>query len=245
MKIGQTVHVGAPDAGDPRAARPAAGARGGQRGAHARAELGGVELSAGQLAERFGFANERQWTPVGDLSGGERRRLQLLRLLLAQPNLLLLDEPTNDLDTDTLAALEDLLDGWAGHARGRQPRPLPARAGLRHDGRAARRRVAGRAARRRRGVPRAGGGAAAERRRADERRETPRRHPRRAQGAAPGSSAASRPCSEREATLHDQLAEHATDYAQGRRARRRAARPSSPSASRPRRPGSSSPRRRC
>ncbi len=78
------------------------------------AELGGVELSAGQLAERFGFANARQWTPVGDLSGGERRRLQLLRLLLMQPNLLLLDEPTNDLDIDTLAALEDLLDSWAG-----------------------------------------------------------------------------------------------------------------------------------
>jgi len=78
------------------------------------AELDGVDLSAGQLAERFGFANERQWTPVRDLSGGERRRLQLLRLLLTQPNLLLLDEPTNDLDTDTLAALEDLLDGWAG-----------------------------------------------------------------------------------------------------------------------------------
>jgi len=78
------------------------------------AELDGVDLSAGQLAERFGFANERQWTPVRDLSGGERRRLQLLRLLLMQPNLLLLDEPTNDLDTDTLAALEDLLDGWPG-----------------------------------------------------------------------------------------------------------------------------------
>jgi ATP-binding cassette subfamily F protein uup len=78
------------------------------------AEIAGVEQSASQLAERFGFANERQWTPVGDLSGGERRRLQLLRLLLTQPNLLLLDEPTNDLDTDTLAELEDLLDGWAG-----------------------------------------------------------------------------------------------------------------------------------
>lgn len=78
------------------------------------AELGGIELSAGQLAERFGFANDKQWTPVRDLSGGERRRLQLLRLLLTQPNLLLLDEPTNDLDTDTLAALEDLLDRWAG-----------------------------------------------------------------------------------------------------------------------------------
>jgi ATP-binding cassette subfamily F protein uup len=78
------------------------------------ATLDGTELSATQLAERFGFANERQWTPVADLSGGERRRLQLLRLLLGQPNVLLLDEPTNDLDTDTLAALEDLLDSWAG-----------------------------------------------------------------------------------------------------------------------------------
>jgi ATP-binding cassette subfamily F protein uup len=78
------------------------------------AELGGVELSAGQLAERFGFESQRQWTPVSDLSGGERRRLQLLRLLLTQPNVLLLDEPTNDLDTDVLASLEDLLDGWAG-----------------------------------------------------------------------------------------------------------------------------------
>jgi len=78
------------------------------------AEIGGVELSASQLAERFGFANNRQWTPVSDLSGGERRRLQLMRLLLTQPNVLLLDEPTNDLDTDTLAALEDLLDSWAG-----------------------------------------------------------------------------------------------------------------------------------
>ncbi len=78
------------------------------------AVINGVEQSATQLAERFGFANDRQWTPVADLSGGERRRLQLLRLLLAQPNVLLLDEPTNDLDTDTLAELEDLLDSWPG-----------------------------------------------------------------------------------------------------------------------------------
>jgi ATP-binding cassette subfamily F protein uup len=78
------------------------------------AVLDGTELSAGQLAERFGFGNDKQWTPVADLSGGERRRLQLLRLLLAGPNVLLLDEPTNDLDTDTLAALEDLLDSWPG-----------------------------------------------------------------------------------------------------------------------------------
>jgi ABC transport system ATP-binding/permease protein len=76
--------------------------------------FGGVDLTASQLAERFGFGAARQWTPVGDLSGGERRRLQLLRLLMAEPNVLLLDEPTNDLDTDTLAALEDLLDSWAG-----------------------------------------------------------------------------------------------------------------------------------
>jgi len=76
--------------------------------------LGKEELTASQLLERFGFAADRQWTPVADLSGGERRRLQLLRLLMAGPNVLVLDEPTNDLDVDTLVALEDLLDGWAG-----------------------------------------------------------------------------------------------------------------------------------
>ncbi|WP_425450759.1 ABC-F family ATP-binding cassette domain-containing protein [Xylanimonas oleitrophica] len=76
--------------------------------------VGGKELTAGQLTERLGFTRERAHTPVRDLSGGERRRLQLLRLLVAEPNVLLLDEPTNDLDTDTLAALEDLLDGWTG-----------------------------------------------------------------------------------------------------------------------------------
>jgi ATP-binding cassette subfamily F protein uup len=78
----------------------------------------GREITASALLERFGFASDRhrdqQWTPVGDLSGGERRRLQLLRLLMDEPNVLLLDEPTNDLDLDTLTALEDLLDGWAG-----------------------------------------------------------------------------------------------------------------------------------
>ena len=74
----------------------------------------GRSMSASQLLERFLFDAGRQWTPVEDLSGGERRRLQLLRLLMTEPNLLLLDEPTNDLDIETLAALEDLLDGWPG-----------------------------------------------------------------------------------------------------------------------------------
>jgi ABC transport system ATP-binding/permease protein len=78
------------------------------------ARIGNQEISASSLAERFGFPAQRQWTPVGDLSGGERRRLQLLRLLMAEPNVLLLDEPTNDLDIDTLTALEDLLDSFAG-----------------------------------------------------------------------------------------------------------------------------------
>ncbi|MFC8192068.1 ABC-F family ATP-binding cassette domain-containing protein [Cellulomonas sp. NPDC057328] len=76
--------------------------------------IGGKEVSASQLVERLGFTRERARTPVRDLSGGERRRLQLLRLLVGEPNVLLLDEPTNDLDTDTLAAVEDLLDGWPG-----------------------------------------------------------------------------------------------------------------------------------
>jgi ATP-binding cassette subfamily F protein uup len=75
---------------------------------------GGRTITAGQLCERFGFVGEQQRTPIRDLSGGERRRLQLLRLLMEGPNFLLLDEPTNDLDVETLNALEDLLDGWAG-----------------------------------------------------------------------------------------------------------------------------------
>jgi ATP-binding cassette subfamily F protein uup len=174
------------------------------------AELGGVELSAGQLAERFGFANERQWTPVRDLSGGERRRLQLLRLLLTQPNLLLLDEPTNDLDTDTLAALEDLLDGWAGtivvvsHDRYLLERVCDTTVALLGDGSLAalpggveeyleRRAAAADAAveerRAKRGDTRA---ARKELTRLERRIET---------------------LQKREATLHDQLAAHATDYA--------------------------------
>jgi ATP-binding cassette subfamily F protein uup len=76
--------------------------------------LGKLELTASSVLERLGFPAARQWTPVADLSGGERRRLQLTRLMMAEPNVLLLDEPTNDLDVDTLSRLEDLLDGWAG-----------------------------------------------------------------------------------------------------------------------------------
>jgi ATP-binding cassette subfamily F protein uup len=79
-----------------------------------RITVGKRELSAGQLLERLGFIGDRQWTPVGDLSGGERRRLQMLRLLMDEPNVLLLDEPTNDLDIDMLTEFEDILDGWPG-----------------------------------------------------------------------------------------------------------------------------------
>jgi ABC transport system ATP-binding/permease protein len=79
-----------------------------------RVRVGDRELSAGQLLERLGFSTERQRTRIGDLSGGERRRVQMLRLLMDEPNVLLLDEPTNDLDIETLTEFEDLLDGWPG-----------------------------------------------------------------------------------------------------------------------------------
>jgi ATP-binding cassette subfamily F protein uup len=79
-----------------------------------RIQVGNRELSAGQLLERLGFHGDRQWTLVGDLSGGERRRLQMLRLLMTEPNVLLLDEPTNDLDIEMLTEFEDLLDDWPG-----------------------------------------------------------------------------------------------------------------------------------
>ncbi|MDQ0649030.1 ATP-binding cassette subfamily F protein uup [Microbacterium natoriense] len=72
------------------------------------------DLTPGQLLERLGFDSAQLSTPVKDLSGGQQRRLQLLLVLLDQPNVLILDEPTNDLDTDMLAAIEDLLDSWSG-----------------------------------------------------------------------------------------------------------------------------------
>ncbi|WP_165554430.1 ABC-F family ATP-binding cassette domain-containing protein [Kribbella capetownensis] len=74
----------------------------------------GGELTSSQLLERFGFTGDKLTTRISDLSGGERRRLQLLRLLLDEPNVLILDEPTNDLDVETLTVLEDFLDSWPG-----------------------------------------------------------------------------------------------------------------------------------
>ena len=72
------------------------------------------EITATSMLERFGFTGDKLTARLGDLSGGERRRFQLLLLLLTEPNVLLLDEPTNDLDIDTLNVLEDFLDGWPG-----------------------------------------------------------------------------------------------------------------------------------
>jgi ATP-binding cassette subfamily F protein uup len=76
--------------------------------------IGDREIAVGRLLDRLGLRGDRQWVPVAELSGGERRRLQLMMVLLDEPNVLLLDEPTNDLDIDTLTELEDLLDGWPG-----------------------------------------------------------------------------------------------------------------------------------
>src|SRR5690606_25736787 len=75
---------------------------------------GGTEMTPAQMLERLGFTTAQLQTRVGELSGGQRRRLQFLIVLLGEPNLLILDEPTNDLDTDMLAAMEDLLDSWPG-----------------------------------------------------------------------------------------------------------------------------------
>ena len=77
-------------------------------------EADGKEMTPGQLLEKLGFTSAQLSTPVRDLSGGQRRRLQLMLILLDEPNVLILDEPTNDMDTDMLAAIEDLLDTWPG-----------------------------------------------------------------------------------------------------------------------------------
>ncbi|CAK7081619.1 ABC-F family ATP-binding cassette domain-containing protein [Tissierella sp.] len=74
----------------------------------------GEKISASQMMERFLFPKELQWTPIGKLSGGEKRRLHLLRVLMEAPNVLLLDEPTNDLDITTLTVLEDYIDEFPG-----------------------------------------------------------------------------------------------------------------------------------
>jgi ABC transport system ATP-binding/permease protein len=193
-----------------------------------RANLGGVELTASQVAERFGFGRERLpcgppqsgrgasiWTPVADLSGGERRRLQLLRLLMAEPNVLLLDEPTNDLDVDTLSALEDLLDTWPGtlvvvsHDRYFVERVCDSVVALLGDGSLAalpggveeylgRRRTGQAAGPRLAGGRERGGDTRAEARAA--RRELTRLERRIAE------------LDRREAALHGELAEHATDH---------------------------------
>jgi ABC-type multidrug transport system ATPase subunit len=73
-----------------------------------------TEVSTTQLVEQLGFTKAQLQTPIGELSGGQRRRLQFLRLLFGEPNVLILDEPTNDLDTDILTAMEHLLDSWPG-----------------------------------------------------------------------------------------------------------------------------------
>lgn len=79
-----------------------------------RTMLDGKEMAPGQLLERLGFTKDDQNEPVCDLSGGQKRRLALMLILLDEPNVLILDEPGNDLDTDMLAAVESLLDGWPG-----------------------------------------------------------------------------------------------------------------------------------
>src|SRR5262249_10215628 len=76
--------------------------------------IDGKELTPAQLLERLGFSREHLSARVGELSGGQKRRLQLLLVLLSEPNLIVLDEPSNDVDTDMLAAMEDLFDSWPG-----------------------------------------------------------------------------------------------------------------------------------
>ena len=180
-------------------------------------------MTASQMLDRFGFAGGAQWTPVGELSGGERRRLQLLRLLMDGPNVLILDEPTNDLDVETLTVARGPARRLAGHAAGRQPRPVLPGAGDRDRRRPARRRPAAarspagsrstctRGARPRATEATSAGAAAAPQsgppRRAD-RRRTAGRPARR----SPGSRSASRRSTPREAKLHTAMADVAAEH---------------------------------
>ena len=114
VKHGRTVVAAAPH---PDARRPRSRGRGCSRPIESirrvtRTATG--EVTASAMLERFGFTGDKLTARIGDLSGGERRRFQLLRLLLTEPNVLLLDEPTNDLDIETLMVLEDFLDDWPG-----------------------------------------------------------------------------------------------------------------------------------
>jgi len=110
---GKTVRIGRL-AQEPAAVQPGLRALEAAERVRASVRFGGREMSSSQLLDRLGLRGERQWVPVADLSGGERRRLQLMLALMDEPNVLLLDEPTNDLDIDTLTELEDMLDGWPG-----------------------------------------------------------------------------------------------------------------------------------
>ncbi len=181
--------------------------------------IGDRDVTAGQMLENLGFARERVWTPVRELSGGERRRLQLLRLLMGEPNVLALDEPTNDLDTDTLAAVEDALDGWPGtllvvsHDRYLLERICDRQVALLGDG------ADPRPARRRRGVP----GAAPRGARAPGRPSPPSSATQPQSGHSAGDARAARKelarlerqlsrLAAQEEKLHARMAEQATDH---------------------------------